>query len=80
MFDSEETPESDETDISILPLLMKSTSWIDCAFDTGLVVYLGDNTDDGELQVSLEESLSLQLAAEGVTLCFWPPRYKKSIP
>lgn len=45
---------------------MKPTSRIDFAFDTGLVVYLRDDTEDEELQVSFEESSSLQLAIEGV--------------
>ena len=45
---------------------MKPTRRIKFAFDTGLVVCLKDDIEDGELQVSLEESLSLQLAAEGV--------------
>ena len=45
---------------------MKPTGQINFAFDTGLVVCLKDDIEDGELQVSLEESLSLQLAAEGV--------------
>ena len=47
----------------MLPLLMKPTGRIDFAFDTGLVVCLRDDIEDGELQVSFEESLSLQLAA-----------------
>ena len=42
---------------------MKPTGQIDFAFDTGLVVCLRDDVEDGELQVSFEESLSLQLAA-----------------
>ena len=45
---------------------MKSTGRIDFAFDPGLVVCLGDNIENAELQVSFEESLNLQLAAEGV--------------
>ena len=45
---------------------MKPTGRIDFAFDTGLVVCLRDDIEDGELQVSFEESLSLQLAAGGV--------------
>ena len=50
----------------VLPLLMKPTGRIDFAFDTGLVVCLKDDIEDGELQVSFEESLRLQLTAEGV--------------
>ena len=45
---------------------MKPTGRIDFAFDTGLVVCLKDDIEDGELQVSFEESLRLQLTAEGV--------------
>ena len=45
---------------------MKPTGQIDFAFDTGLVVCLRDDIQDGELQVSFEESLTLQLAVEGV--------------
>ena len=45
---------------------MKPTGRIDFACDTGLVVWLRDGIEDGELQVSIEESLSLQLAAGGV--------------
>ena len=50
----------------VLPLLMKPAGRIDFAFDTGLVVCLKDYIEDGELQVSFDESLSLQLAAEGL--------------
>ena len=35
---------------------MKPTGQIDFAFDTGLVVCLRDDVEDGELQVSFEES------------------------
>ena len=45
---------------------MKPTSRIDFAFDTGLVVCLRDDIEDGKLKVSFEESLSLQAAPEGV--------------
>ena len=45
---------------------MKPTRPIDFVFDTDLVVCLGDDREDGDLQVSFEGSLSLQLAAEGV--------------
>ena len=41
-----------------LPLLMKPTGQIDFLFDPYLVVCLRDETEDGELQVPLEESLS----------------------
>ena len=47
----------------MLPLLLKPIGRIDSAFDTGLVVCLSDYIEVGELQVSFEESLSLQLAA-----------------
>ena len=42
---------------------MKPTGQIDFVSDTDLLVCLGDDRGDGELQVSFEESLSLQLAA-----------------
>ena len=42
---------------------MKPTGRIDFAFDGGLVVCLRDDIEDGELYVSFEGSLSLQLAA-----------------
>ena len=45
---------------------MKPTGPSDFAFDPGLVVCLRDDIEDCELQVSFEESLSLQLVAEGV--------------
>ena len=45
---------------------MKAIGRIDFVFDTDFVVCLGDDREDGELQVSFEGSLSLQLAAEGV--------------
>ena len=45
---------------------MKPTGPTDFAFDPGLVVCLKDDIEDCELQVSFEESLSLQLVAEGV--------------
>ena len=38
---------------------MKPTGRIDFAFDTGLVMCLRDDIEDGELQVAFEESLSL---------------------
>ena len=45
---------------------MKPTGRIDFEFDTGLVVCLKYDIEDGEMQVSFEESLRLQLTAEGV--------------
>ena len=45
---------------------MKATGRIDFAFDTGLVVWLRYDIEDGEFQVSFKESLSMQLAAAGV--------------
>ena len=42
---------------------MKPTGRTDFVFDTDLLVCLGDDREDGELQVSFEGSLSLQLAA-----------------
>ena len=40
---------------------MKPTSRIDFSFKTVLVVWLTDDIEHGELQVSFEESLRLQL-------------------
>ena len=45
---------------------MKPTGRVDFAFDTGLMVCLRDDREDGELQVSFERSLRLQLGVEGV--------------
>ena len=57
----------------VLPLLMTPV-------DNGLVVCLRNGIEGGELQISSEESMSLQLAAEGVqSLCFWSARYKRRI-
>ena len=50
----------------MFPLLMKPTGRVNFAFDTGLMVCLRDDREDGELQVSFEGSLRLQLAVEGV--------------
>ena len=50
----------------VFRLCMKPTRRVNFAFDTGLMVCLGDDREDGELQVSFEESLRLQLAVEGV--------------
>ena len=57
----------------MLPLLMKPTGQIDFVFNIGLVVCLRDDREDGELQVSYERSLRLQLATEKVqSLLFLP--------
>ena len=57
----------------VLPL-MKPTGRIDFAFDTGL----RDDIEDGELQVSFEELLSLQLAVGGVqSLLFLASQIRK---
>ena len=45
---------------------MRPTGRVDFAFDTGLMVCLRDDREDGELQVSFEGSLRWQLAVEGV--------------
>ena len=45
---------------------MKATGLVDFVFDTGLMVCLRGYREDGELQVSFEGSLRLQLAVEGV--------------
>ena len=50
----------------MFPLLTKPTGQVDFAFGTGLMVCLRDDREDGELQVSFEGSLKLQLAVEGV--------------
>ena len=50
----------------MFPLLMKPTGQVNFAFDTGLMVCLRDDREDGELQVCFEVSLRLQLAAERV--------------
>ena len=50
----------------MFPLFMKPTGQVDFAFDTGLMVCLKDDREDGELQVSFEGSLKLHLAVEGV--------------
>ena len=47
-------------------LYMTTTRRVNFAFDTGLMVCLRDDREDGELQVSFEGSLRLQLAVEGV--------------
>ena len=50
----------------VFHLYMKPTRRVNFAFDTGLMVCLRDDREDGELQVSFEGSLRLQLAVEGV--------------
>ena len=45
---------------------MKPTGRIAFVFDTGLVICLRDDIEDGELKVSFEESLSLQLVAKRI--------------
>ena len=45
---------------------MKPTGRIDFAFENDLVVCLKDEREDSKLQVSFEESLTLQMAAAGV--------------
>ena len=42
---------------------MKPTGRIDLAFNIDLVLCLRDDIEDGELEVSFEESLRLQLGA-----------------
>ena len=49
---------------------MKATGLVDFVFDTGLMVCLRGYREDGELQVSFEGSLRLQLAVEGVQSLF----------
>ena len=50
----------------MFPLFMKPTGRVNFAFDTGLMVSLKDDREDGELQVSFQGSLRLHLAVEGV--------------
>ena len=50
----------------VFRLYMKPTRRVNFAFDTSLMVCLRDDREDGELQVSFEGSLRLQLAVEGV--------------
>ena len=45
---------------------MKPTGRVAFVFDTGLVICLRDDIEDGELKVSFEESLSLQLVAKRI--------------
>ena len=45
---------------------MKATGLIDFAFDTGLMICLRDDREEGELQFSFKGSLMLQLAVEGL--------------
>ena len=56
---------------------MKPTGRIDFEFDTDLLVCLGDDRDDGELQVSFEGPLSLQLAAGFQCLLFLTSQIQK---
>ena len=56
---------------------MKPTGRTDFVFDTDLLVCLGDDRDDGELQVSFEGSLSLQLAAGCQCLLFLASQIQK---
>ena len=56
---------------------MKPTGRIDFVFDTDLLVCLGDDTEDGELQVSFEGLLSLQLAAGFQCLFFLASQIQK---
>ena len=50
----------------MFPLLTKPTEQVNFAFGNGFMVCLRDDREDGELQVSFEGSLKLQLAVEGV--------------
>ena len=58
---------------------MKPTGQIASAFDTGLMDCLR-NIEDGELQVSFEGALSLQLAAGANLHCLWLARCENTIP
>ena len=46
--------------------MTKPAGEIDLAFDTGLVVYLRNDIEDHELEVSIQEPFILQMAAEGI--------------
>ena len=50
----------------MLPLLVKPTGQIDFVLETALVLCSRYDKEEGELQVFLEESLSLQIVAEEV--------------
>ena len=50
----------------MLPLLVKPTGQIDFVFETALVLCSRYDKEEGEWQVFLEESLSLQIVAEEV--------------
>ena len=54
----------------MFPLLIKATGLIDFAFDTGLMICLRDDREEGELQFYFEGSLMLQLAVEGLQSLF----------
>ena len=56
---------------------MKPTGRIDFVFHTDLLVCLGDDREDGELHVSFEGSLSLQLAAGFQCLLFLASQIQK---
>ena len=60
----------------MFPLLMKATGLVDFVFDTGLMVCLRGDREDGELQVSFEGSLRLQLAVEGFKSLMFLASYK----
>ena len=51
---------------NVFPLLMRTTGLVDFAFDTGLMICLRDDREEGELQFSFKGSLMLQLAVEGL--------------
>ena len=56
---------------------MKHAGRIDFVFDTALLVCLGHEREDGELQVSFEGSLSLQLAVRFQCLLFLASQTQK---
>ena len=56
---------------------MKPTGRTDFVFDTDLLVCLGDDREDGELQVSFEGSLSLQLVSGFQCLLFLASQIQK---
>ena len=54
----------------VFPLLMKPTGQVEFAADTGLMACLRDDREDGQLQLTVEGSLKLQLAVGVQSLLF----------
>ena len=45
----------------VIPLLVKTTEWIEFALETGLVVCFRDHIEDGEMQVPFEQSFTVKV-------------------